>query len=169
MSQKTEKKKTALTALIISLLVLIIVIGIVLVFLLMKKNETPAGTNGHIDGAASEWDDNLNAPSEIEGRILVPGYNGAKMKTGDATLTLRIGNPSENNCYLQATLQLEDGTVLFESGLLEPGKGYEEVELNQTLEPGSYDAMVHYQGYSMDEEPEMLNSCDSAFVLTVTE
>jgi hypothetical protein len=47
--------------------------------------------------------------------------------------------------------------------------GYEEVELTQTLEAGEYEAFVHYQGYSMDEEKEMLNSCDSAFVLNATE
>ena len=41
------------------------------------------------------------------------GYSGAEMKAGDTTLSLRIGNPEENTCYLQATLQLEDGTVLY--------------------------------------------------------
>lgn len=58
--------------------------------------------------------------------------------------------------------------MLFESGLLEPGTGFEQIELTQTLEAGTYEAWVHYQGYSMDEEPELLNASDSAFTLTVT-
>ena len=89
------------------------------------------------------------------------------MQAGDRTLKLSIGNPAENTCYLKATLMLEDGTVLYESGLLEPGKGMEEIELNQTLEAGTYEAMVRYQGYSMDESQSELNSSDSGFTLTV--
>lgn len=100
---------------------------------------------------------------------MIPGYSMAQMKAGDTVLALRVGNPAENTCYLKATLKLEDGTVLYESDLLEPGTGFEELTLTQTLEAGSYDAMVHYQGYSMDDPETPLNSCDSAFPLNVIE
>lgn len=136
MSQETKKRKS--TLLVVLLLICILVLGILLVFQMKQKNEKVVGSNGHVDASASDWDDNLSAPSEIEGRILVPGYSGATMAAGDTTLSLRIGNPEENTCYLQATLQLEDGTVLFESDLIEPGKGFDEIALSQTLEPGSY-------------------------------
>lgn len=170
MSNKTKKSSGKIyLIIIIVLLVLLAVVGGYLIYSMKNNKQTMAGTSGTVDAQASEWDDGLNAPSEIEGRILVPGYSGAKMQAGDTMLTLRIGNPAENTCYLQATLQLEDGTVLFESGLIEPGMGYDEITLTQTLEVGTYDAFVHYQGYSMDENPEILNSCDSAFTLTVTE
>lgn len=56
----------------------------------------------------------------------------------------------------------DDGTVLYESGLIEPGKGFEKITLNQTLAAGTYEAMVHYQGVSMDENQRALNSSDSA-------
>ncbi|MDO4339031.1 MAG: hypothetical protein Q4C91_13270 [Eubacteriales bacterium] len=138
---------------------------------LAGEDQKPANSNAYVDKDASAWDDGIDSEEqtgEITDNILVPGYSGAEMKAGDKTLNLRIGNPEENACYLQATLQLEDGTVLFESGLLEPGTGFEEIELNQTLEAGTYEAWVHYQGYSMDEEPELLNGSDSAFTLTVT-
>lgn len=165
---KRNNKKTRYKIIIAVLLVLLIAeIGFIGYKILNDKDQN--GSNARVDANASDWDDGIASDSEIEGRILVPGYSGAKMKTGDTVLRLRIGNPEENTCYLQATLQLEDGTVLYESGLIEPGKGYDEVELIQTLEPGEYNAFVHYQGYSMDENPEMLNSCDSAFVLKVTE
>lgn len=171
MSDNTQKKGTGniYAGIIIVLLILLIGVGGYLIFNQISGKSKVEGTSGHVDGEASEWDDGLSAPSEIEGRILVPGYSGAKMAVGDTTLKLRIGNPAENTCYLQATLQLEDGTVLYESGLIEPGKGFDEITLTQSLEAGEYDAYVHYQGYSMDEEPQILNSCDSAFTLVVTE
>lgn len=166
-----KKQKRFLNPYFITILVLLILLISIGGYLLCdhfneKKN---MGISGNIDGQASEWDDGLSAPSEIEGRILIPGYSGASMKAGSMTLALRIGNPAENTCYLQATLQLEDGTVLYESGLIEPGKGFDEIELTRSLDAGTYKALVHYQGYSLEEEPEMLNSCDSAFTLTVTE
>lgn len=91
------------------------------------------------------------------------------MKTGDTTLNLRVGNPSGNTCYLKATVMLDDGTTLYTSGLLEPGKGFESITLTQTLTTGSYDARVHYQAYTLDDKKTPLNSADSAFTLTVTE
>ncbi len=153
---------------IVILLIALISIGGYLLYshLNEKKN---LGNSGNVDGQATEWDDGLNAPSEIEGRILIPGYSGASMQEGSKTLEIRIGNPKENNCYLQASFQLEDGTVLYESGLIEPGKGFDEIELTQSLDAGTYEAFIHYQGYSLEDEPELLNSCDSAFTLTVTE
>lgn len=166
--KKKKRKKKADNIIIAVLSILLIAFICVLAYVILQEKEI-AGSSAHIDENASEWDDGIDNESEIEGRILVPGYSGAKMRSTDTTLKLRIGNPKENTCYLQATLQLEDGTVLYESELIEPGKGYEEVELKQTLEVGEYEAFVHYQGYSMDENPEMLNSCDSAFILKVTE
>lgn len=132
--------------------------------------DTQPRQNGsaYVDPDAAAWDDGIDSDEPEEERILVPGYSGATMAAGETTLRLRIGNPGENKCYLTATLMLADGTLLYESGLLEPGTGFEQVELNQTLEAGTYEAMVHYQGYSMDEARSELNGSDSAFTLTVT-
>lgn len=127
-------------------------------------------SSAYIDPEASAWEVGIEPPKQdaAQESILIPGYSGASMLAGDTVLKLRIGNPEDNTCYLKATLQLEDGTVLYESGLLEPGSGFEQIELNQTLEAGTYEAWVHYQGYSMDEARSELNGSDSAFTLTVT-
>ena len=163
-----DKKKGYWTLLV--LLIVILIAGIAAAVYFSRQKDPETGGNAYVDADASAWDDGIDTeePREITENILVPGYSGAEMKAGDTTLSLRIGNPEENTCYLQATLQLEDGTVLYESGLLEPGTGFEQIELNQTLEAGTYEALVHYQGYSMDEERSELNASDSAFTLTVT-
>ena len=163
-----DKKKRYWTLLV--LLIVILIAGIAAAVYFSRQKDPETGGNAYVDADASAWDDGIDTeePREITENILVPGYSGAEMKAGDTTLSLRIGNPEENTCYLQATLQLEDGTVLYESGLLEPGTGFEQIELNQTLEAGTYEALVHYLGYSMDEERSELNASDSAFTLTVT-
>ncbi len=168
-SHKKKKGDTNRRCMIVLLIILIILLIVAIAIWMHQhdyvKPENEGGT--YIDPDASSWDDGIDDSGEIEGRILVPGYSGAQMNEGDTVLSLRIGNPEENTCYLKATLQLADGTVLYESGLIEPGKGFEEIELNQTLEAGSYEAVVHFQGYTMDDEPKELNSSDSAFTLTV--
>lgn len=89
------------------------------------------------------------------------------MKAGDTQLHLSIGNPKENNCGFYATLQLEDGTVLYKSELLKPGYGLTEVPLQQTLKKGTYDAEVFYECVTLDEEQSPLNSAKSKFKLVV--
>lgn len=168
MGRRKKQSNSTFKILVILLLVLILALGAFLAYQIINKNNE-AGSSAHVAEDASDWDDGIEQDSEITGRILVPGYSGATLKAGSKALALRIGNPAENTCYLKATLQLEDGTVLYESGLIEPGKGYDSIELNQSLKAGEYDAFVHYQGYTMDENREQLNSCDSAFVLKVVE
>ena len=168
MSRRKGKSNSTFKILVVLLLLLILALGAFLAYQVMNNDEV-SGSSAYVAEDTSEWDDGIEQETEITGRILVPGYSGAKMKAGDKVLALRIGNPKENTCYLKATLQLEDGTVLYESELIEPGKGYDSIELIQTLEVGEYEAFVHYQGYSMDENREQLNSCDSAFILKVTE
>ncbi len=135
-----------------------------------RPAEAQPGGNAYVDQSAGDWEVQVETPEETElGKMLIPGYGGATMREGDTTLSLRVGNPEGNTCYLKATLQLEDGTVLYESGLLEPGKGFEQIPLNQTLAAGVYQAAVHYQGYAMEDQPQAMNSCDSALTLTVLE
>lgn len=126
-----------------------------------KKNQSVAGiiTDG--------WDTGIENSGSGSGNILVPGYSAAEMNEGDTTLKLSIGNPKDNTCGFYATLMLEDGTILYESELLEPGYGLEEVPLNQTLEKGEYSAMVVYQCVTLDDEHTYMNSAESAFKLYV--
>ena len=165
MKTKVKRKK-----LLVAGCVLALAAAVAVALYVQRPTEPQPGGSAYVDKNAEDWEVQVETPEETTlGKILIPGYGGASMREGDTTLSLRVGNPEENTCYLKATLQLEDGTVLFESGLLKPGKGFEQIPLNQTLTAGVYQAVVHYQGYTMEEQPEALNSCDSAVTLTVLE
>lgn len=139
--------------------------------------ERVSGSSAFLDPNAENW--SIDVPEEMaeevaaaaEGNeLLIPGYSWAEMKEGDLTLSLSVGNPEENTCYLKAALivETEEGDqILYESGLFEPGKGVKELTLTQTLPAGTYDARVLFQGYTMDDEKKELNSADSAFKLYV--
>lgn len=153
--------------LLIFIIIVLIILAVALCAWYFTRTPEQGDGSAYVDPNASDWGEDNPDGDKIEGRILIPGYSYAVMNSGDTQLAISIGNPKQNTCYLQATLSLEDGTVLFESGLLEPGKGFESVPLNQTLSPGTYQAMVTYQGYTMEETPQALNSSDSAFTLQV--
>ena len=119
-----------------------------------------------IDG----WDDDVSkvsdgSPSQSGTRI--PGYSAAYMNEGDTSLAIRVGNPKENSVGFIATVQLEDGTVLYRSPLLKPGLGLDEIPLDRTIPKGEYRAEVYYQCVLLDKNQTPLNAAVSAFDLYV--
>lgn len=128
-----------------------------------KQKDSVAGT------VVEDWDTGIEADEEPEEDpgILIPGYSSAYMKAGDTKLQLSIGNPKENICGMYAVVKLQDGTVLYQSPLLEPGQGLDEIPLEQSLEAGTYKAVVEFTCVTLDEAETNLNSADSGFTLTV--
>lgn len=114
------------------------------------------------------WDVGIEKPPASEKKgIQIPGYSYAVMKAGDSSLHLSIGNPPANTCGFFATLKLKDGTVLYRSGLLEPGYGLTEVPLEKSLDVGEYAAIVLYECVTLDESHTRLNAAESEFILIV--
>lgn len=167
MNSNNKSKKRELIIIITAFVVVIAMIlaGIIIYNTYLKEDENKSE---NVAGLISDgWDTGIENSGSGAGNILVPGYSAAEMNAGDTTLKLSIGNPKDNTCGFYATLMLKDGTILYESELLKPGYGLEEVPLSQTLEKGEYDAVVLYQCVTLDEEETYMNSAESAFKLYV--
>lgn len=168
---KKTKKKTVIIAIIS--VVIILALGVSTFFIIesMNHKEEQADSNGVVGKISADWDTGLDeskkSTESSSSGTQIPGYGTAEMKAGDTQLHLSIGNPKENNCGFYATLQLEDGTVLYKSELLKPGYGLTEVPLQHTLKKGTYDAEVFYECVTLDEEQSPLNSAKSKFKLVV--
>ena len=161
-----KNKKTLI--LLIVIIALAVVIVVLLFKILTKSPEKKTGASTGITGVIEEgWDDGIDNGSVEESEVQIPGYTYARMKEGDTTLHLSIGNPKENDVGLFAQVVLEDGTVLYESELLKPGSGIEEIPLSKQLKKGSYNAYVVYQIVSLDEEQTPMNAARSGFTLYV--
>ena len=89
-------------------------------------------------------------------------YNGKKGRLG-------IENVPANQYSFQVKLLLEDGTELYESGLIDPGFYIEYVELNRTLQAGDYNATVVFTTYSLDETEDQIAEAQVNIVLHVTD
>ncbi len=165
--EKNKKHK----AIIIILITAVILLAGALVTVYIMSNQPKEVTAPDSAGVGGEivdnWDPNIdNEPTHGVDDAIIPGYGNAEMKAGDTTLTLSIGNPSENTVGLYATL-IADGKELYSSPLLKPGQGITSVPLNETLEKGKYDAYVLYQIADLNNPDTKLNSVRSVLELIV--
>ena len=141
-----------------------------------KKKETTAKTDE--DSQDNEDEDSLTqsgdiglvvdpnqgdyvAPeTEVQPGIAIPGWGELTMPPNQTeNIVVDFYNPeaNEGKYYLTYKLYLtnEDGSedVLYESGLIEPGKHIQSITLNHALEVGEYEATIHVQPYKMDGTP----------------
>ena len=82
--------------------------------------------------------------------IAIPGYKSISIEAGATDVKVNLQNPEGNPCYFVISLLLDDGTALYQSKMIEPGKGLYEIELSKALAAGEYPATVKYETYSLD-------------------
>lgn len=100
--------------------------------------------------------------------IAVPGYEILELKADRKKQTLCMPNPEQNRCYFQISLYLEDGTLLWQSELIEPGKASKPIVLTESLSKGAYPkAVLRYACYRMDENLTPLNGAEARVTLWV--
>ncbi len=100
--------------------------------------------------------------------IAIPGYEAIMLEADVVKQSLAFPNPAQNMCYFEISLYLEDGTLLWTSSLIEPGKSSEPMILTQPLEKGTYThAVLKYQCFKMDGSFAPLNGAESKVTLRV--
>lgn len=97
----------------------------------------------------------------------VEGYEAADHQNDEDTLSFRLDaspefekggkngglyleNPRENRYNLQADIEMEDGTVVYSSPVLEPDSHIDTVDLDEELEDGTYPAQARL--FAVDPE-----------------
>ena len=100
--------------------------------------------------------------------IAIPGYEVLELSADSKAQTLCFSNPEQNMCYFQISLYLEDGTLLWQSELIEPGKISKPVVLIKKLSKGTYPkAILRYDCYRTDENFTPLNGAETKVTLRV--
>lgn len=82
--------------------------------------------------------------------IAIPGFDTLKLKADSIEQTPGFFNPESNSCYFVIELRLSDGTTIYKSGLLAPGKAIYNTQLTKTLPAGTYPASVIYSCYALN-------------------
>ena len=121
-----------------------------------------------LDPNAKDKDDTPSKAQSSEGGIAIPGFKTVYLKAGVKEQKVSLENPAANRCYFVMTLMLKDGTVLYKSKMVEPGKGIYDITMNKALDKGVYeDCVLKYETYSMDSTLSPLNGMDTKLTIEV--
>ena len=109
--------------------------------------EEPAAT-ADVDSNAEEYtgDRGTYTGKKNTDTIDIPGFDVMNLKANTKEQSVNLYNPEQNSCYFKISLILADGTRLWQSGLVEPGKAIYNLTLEQALDAGEYaDTTLKYE------------------------
>ena len=110
-----------------------------------------AGRQLELEEGAVDWEGVQSADTGgVVPGIAIPGYKSITVDAGKTDVKVNFQNPEGNPCYFEISLLLADGTELYKSKMVEPGKGLYDITLSQPLKAGEYDAVVKYSTFSLD-------------------
>lgn len=124
-----------------------------------------------IDPNAEDWQGTL--PSDQGGNgtsdgIAIPGFKNLTFAADKKEQEVSFVNPEQNTCYFVISLILPDGTTVFKSKMIPPGKGLYKIELTKILTAGTYEkCVIKYETYKMDDTLAPQNGADVDVTLIV--
>lgn len=165
---------TGKNMLLVTVLTSVTMVGVVIGGLFaVYKNSIDLGdsqvANADLDVSAQDYVGDQEEESNADGALInVKGFGELKFKANQTKQKVNFNNPSNNKCYMVFTLYMPDGSKIYESKLVEPGKAIYEINVNRNLEKGTYEnARLHCSCYSMDGLLKTLNGADLKFKLEV--
>ena len=149
--RKNQQNKLRMIALGVLAAVLLIAAGIVLT---RPKADEPLPAREPVE--------------KLTDSIALPGYTELTLKADALEQKIAFRNPEQNFCYIQPSLWLVDGTLLWRGQLIAPGGVGNAVILARPLAAGEYkDAVLRYDCFRMDEEKSPLNGATGNLTLIV--
>ena len=111
-----------------------------------------------------------NSSLSLEAVGIFDGKQTVSIQTDDGMQHLISAECRQNYYYLKYSIyigradDMEDAELLYESGLIEPGKCIQDIEISRPLDAGTYDAFAFIQPYASDQKTK-LNSGTVTFKL----
>ena len=121
------------------------------------------------DNNTIDWKGNQELAHEEkeQPKIAIPGVASPLVFYANTTKQkVNFCNPATNNCLFLLSLYVDD-VCYWQSGYIQPSKGYYEIELTESLSKGEYNAYLLTQCYR--EDGTTLNSARVKFTLKVIE
>lgn len=151
---------------IILILLVLLLLSCILIFFLLKNSDSNSLLP---DVNVSDWigSQDLEHEKKETSQIAIPGMPSSLVFRANTTeQKVNFYNPEINNCLFLLSLYVDD-TCYWQSGYLEPSKCYYNIELDEPLSVGEYDAYLLTQCYRKDGTA--LNSAKVGFTLKVIE
>lgn len=150
-----------------------IIIGILSLLLLLfigttilTLNRGKGNDSLPIDSNAVDWQGNQSLDKQHnQGKgIAIPGFDTLVFVADQTAQKVNFYNPEVNSCLFLFTLYVED-VVVWQSGYVQPGSGFYNIELSKPLTEGAYNGHLRIQCFKADGT--VLNSAKVDFNLIV--
>lgn len=184
---KKQKRSSIKKWIVPLLLLLLMIIGTITLVILLQRGkrgenivqvfvstEYSADGVGLIIDPDAETGRSSEIDSVAERDVAISGRKSMIIPANKKEITVDFYNPKENEgaYYLTFELRLCDDSasgyeVLYTSGLIEPGKSVDRIELSRALKKGEYDAIIHIQPYRMNKDKTLTNNADIKISLVV--
>lgn len=135
--------------------------------------EKPAAVqHPDLDDGAVDWqgEQPQSKPQTGDGQpgIAIPGYKSISLKADTMEQSVNLYNPAGNDCYFVMSLILPDGTQVWKSKMIAPGKGLYNITLDKTIPAGTYEnSILKYECYKQDDNLTKLNGSEVKLILEV--
>jgi len=156
MEKKTTTKKSFFTLLLKVILFIIVVAGTILVINYFTNEDTK---NTVDDLLGLDPNATTEQEKEIEDSsigIAIPGFDKLIFQANSLTQDVSFENPEQNDVYFIISLSIADESV-YESQLIEPGKGIYSIELPTSYAAGEQTGKLTYETRSMSNSNEKKN------------
>ena len=117
-----------------------------------KQSETVSGILKE-DSNAEDYT-GKHKPTYQSNSISIPGFQVLRLKANSLEQEPGFYNPDVNKSYFVIEVRLDDGTLLYRSDLIAPGKAIYKAQFSESLPEGSYSATVLYHCYALDSLEE---------------
>ena len=102
------------------------------------------------DQDAEEWNGDQELPQTGGSEeVAIPGFKSLVCYAGQTVQKVNLYNPEENSVLLKMTMYA-NSEKLWESGYIEPGKGFYQIEFCEPLKTGTYDGELLVECFLQD-------------------
>lgn len=107
-----------------------------------------------------KWDGNNITVNhdKNEKYIAIPCFTDLTFRANQTAQRVNIYNPEENECIMDFSMVLSDGTVVWETDNTYPGYGFHDIVLTKPLPSGIYEARLITRCFTMDKKSELNGS-----------
>lgn len=133
------------------LLLLLLLVGVLIFF----KCNLGDGSHNPLtflnpDPDAKDWNGNQELPQSGSSEdVAIPGFDSLVCYSNQTKQKVNFYNPEANDCLMRMTLYADE-QKLWQSGYIEAGKGYHEIEFTKPLNSGKYEGTLLVECFFKD-------------------
>lgn len=130
------------------LIAALLILGILLILNYCTSDQTKDKVGSFLGLDSAQTSKPESASSKDSSEIAIPGFEKLVFQADTLTQTVAFENPEENTVYFLISLSIEN-EIVYQSQLIEPGKGVYSIDLTKTFPAGEYDGIITYATRSL--------------------